>query len=138
MSTGLDKNLGNDMGNNMGNDMGSDTASPQGRQPSASSSSIIESLANTAGAAPWKALLGVSALVFVATLGTWLFHGRQILTKDKVQEIVTTKNPDFGTEETHIEWRDGFRLGLDYAAPIASASLVLALGSLVMLRQRKV
>ncbi len=79
-------------------------------------------------------LVGVAA-----TLGVWLMHGQNIYSKDKIQTIVKTKNEIFGTEEEHIEWRDGFLLGLDYAVPVAGVCLLVAgVGAWKLRRERAV
>jgi hypothetical protein len=83
----------------------------------------------------WRIVAVVCGVIVVVTLGVWVAHGRQTLTKNKVQEVVKTKNPDFGTEEEHIEWKDEFRLGLDIAGPTAGSALLLCLGSVVMMRR---
>jgi hypothetical protein len=83
----------------------------------------------------WRILALVSFVVALTITGIWLAHGSQTLTKDKIKVVVRTKSPDFGTEEEHIEWRDGFRLGLDLAAPTAGIALVVGVVSLLKMRR---
>lgn len=54
----------------------------------------------------------VSTLLLAILLGTWLFQGGEIYTKDKRQVIIKTKDEIFGIETEKIEWIDDFRLGL--------------------------
>lgn len=84
----------------------------------------------------WRILALVSFVIALTITGIWLAHGSQTLTKDKIKVVVKTKNPDFGTEEEHIEWRDGFRLGLDVAAPTVGAALALGVASIMMMRRK--
>ena len=84
----------------------------------------------------WKLSIAVFAVIVIAALGVWITHGSNIFTKDKVQVVVKTTNPNFGTEEEHIEWKDEFHLGLDIAGPISGVALLGALGSFVMMRRQ--
>ncbi len=84
----------------------------------------------------WKICIALFAVIAVSALGTWVAHGSNILTKDKTQVVVKTVNPNFGTEEEHIEWKDEFRLGLDIAGPIAGIALLGGLGSFIMMRRQ--
>ncbi len=84
----------------------------------------------------WRTLALLSFVVALTIAGIWIAHGSQTLTKDKIQVVVKTKNPDFGTEEEHVEWKDGFRLGLDIAGPSAGGAIVLGVVSLFMLRRQ--
>jgi hypothetical protein len=84
----------------------------------------------------WKVLIALFAVIALAAMGTWAAHGSNILTKDKTQVVVKTVNPNFGTEEEHIEWKDEFRLGLDIAGPITGIALLGGLGSFIMMRRQ--
>lgn len=72
------------------------------------------------------------------TVGTWFMHGKNIYSKNKIQTVVKTKNEIFGTEEEHIEWKDGFLLGLDYAVPISGLCLMLSGVGVWKLRKERV
>lgn len=67
----------------------------------------------------WKFLAGIWFLLTLSIVGIWIAHGTNILTKDKVQIVSKRLNPTFGVEEEVIEWKQQFRLGLDYGAPAA-------------------
>lgn len=84
----------------------------------------------------WKISVALCAATIAITIGIWIAHGSNIFTKDKVQVIVKTTNPDFGIEEEHIEWKDEFHLGLDIAGPVGGIALIGALGSFVMMRRQ--
>ena len=84
----------------------------------------------------WKACIALFAVIAIAAMGTCVAHGSNILTKDKTQVVVKTVNPNFGTEEEHIEWKDEFRLGLDIAGPITGVALLGGLGGFIMMRRQ--
>ena len=65
----------------------------------------------------WKVLGGIWFAVALGVVGTWIAHGTQVLTKDKVQVVTKRVNPDFGIEEEIVEWKPQFKLGLDYGIP---------------------
>jgi hypothetical protein len=71
-----------------------------------------------------KKLLILCCALIALALGLWIWHGSNIYTKDKVKVVVVTKNPDFGTEEERIEWKDEFRVGLDVIGPIIGVCAV--------------
>ncbi len=85
----------------------------------------------------WKVLTGASLLAILVIMGVWFAHGQNNLSKDKVPMVVKKVNPIFGTEEESIEWKDEFRLGLDYALPASGAALVLGGVSFLMMRRQK-
>ncbi len=79
----------------------------------------------------WKI---VSLIAFVLAIGVaakWVMDGTQVFTKNKRQVMVV--DDLFGTES--IEWKEGFWLGLDMAAPAASA--LIATGILGLYKSRK-
>jgi hypothetical protein len=75
----------------------------------------------------WKVVGSIWFLIAGFIVGTWLAHGAQVLTKDKVQVVTKKVNPNFGVEEEIVEWKPQFRLGLEYGAP--ATILCLLVGS---------
>ena len=67
----------------------------------------------------WKFLAAIWFALSIGIIGIWLAQGSNILTKDKVQIVSKRVNPTFGVEEEIIEWKQQFRLGLEYGAPSA-------------------
>ena len=79
----------------------------------------------------WK-IISMIALVLTIGVGTkWIIDGTQIFTKNKQQVVVVDEM--FGTES--IEWKEGFRLGLDIAGP--TAGVLIAVGILGLYKSRK-
>ncbi|MCU0427558.1 MAG: hypothetical protein MUF71_18240 [Candidatus Kapabacteria bacterium] len=83
-----------------------------------------------------KIIIAACVVIAAIALGIWVSHGSNIYTKDKVQVVVKTVNPNFGTEEEHIEWKDEFHLGLDIAGPISGVALLSGLGCYVFMRRK--
>lgn len=84
-----------------------------------------------------KVLVLFAALSTIGILVVWIIHGKQTFSKDKVQ-VVTKKMNDFGIEDEYIEWKDEFRLGLDYAVPAVGVALILGgVGLVMIIRQRR-
>jgi hypothetical protein len=73
----------------------------------------------------WKVVASIWFLIAGFIIGTWLAHGAQILTKDKVQVVTKKVNPNFGVEEEIVEWKPQFRLGLEYGAPATILCLLV-------------
>jgi hypothetical protein len=65
----------------------------------------------------WKVLGGIWFLIALGVALTWIAHGTQVLTKDRVPVITKRLNSDFGIEEEIVEWKPQFKLGLDYGIP---------------------
>jgi hypothetical protein len=69
----------------------------------------------------WKASIGGLIALEIATLGKWLFDGRQILTKQQMAVEKLVRDEVFGTTVSTTEFVNGFWLGLDIAVPIVVA-----------------
>ena len=74
-------------------------------------------------------LLGVVALA-----GVWIAHGTHLATRTQIP-VEKTFIDDFGDEETVIEWKPAFELGLDYGGPAAGA--LLGLGGVLLFVERR-
>jgi hypothetical protein len=74
----------------------------------------------------WKASIGGLIALEIATLGKWLFDGRQILTKQQMAIEKLVRDEVFGTTVSTTEFVNGFWLGLDIVVPIVFACSICA------------